>query len=202
MAFKRDDLRERVLDIAEQKIAEAGAEELRARTVALEAEVSVGTIYNLFGSMNGLMEALFSRILKRFHGIAENTLGAVSDTDRRTALLALADVYLDFIEGNEAVWQSLLSFNRERPDVDDDPYVAEQGPLFDLVGNILIDTPLDSGGTSRRQAARMLWSSVHGIVSMNYLGMANSARARETRAQIELLVDLVLNGMRAKGEAK
>ena len=196
MAFKRDDLRERVLDIAERRIAESGSEDLRARTIALDADVSVGTIYNLFGSMNGLMEALFSRILKRFHDVATGALDTLSDRDRRTALLSLADVYLDFVAGNEAVWQSLLSFNRGRPEADDDPYVEEQGPLFDLVGNVLRDTPLDRGDEARRSAARMLWSSVHGIVALNYLGMATPVRQRETKTQIELLVDLVLNGMR------
>ena len=105
-------------------------------------------------------------------------------------------MYLDFVEGNEAVWQSLLSFNRQRPELDDDPYIEEQGPLFDLVGNVLRETPLDKGDDARHRAARMLWSSVHGIVALNYLGMATPARQRETKAQIELLVDLVLNGMR------
>ena len=201
MAFKRDDLCERVLDIAERRIAQGGAEELRARTIALDAGVSVGTIYNLFGSMNGLLEALFTRILKRFHGVASSAIDPISDQDRRTALLALADVYLDFVEGNEAVWQSLLSFNRGRPDVEGDPYLAEQGPLFDLVGNVLVGTPLDSGEEARRRAARMLWSSVHGIVSMNYLGMASEERAKETKAQVTLLVDLVLSGMRKRAGA-
>ena len=196
MAFKRDDLRERVLDIAERRVAEAGADELRARDVALDASVSVGTIYNLFGSMNGLMEALFTRILKRFHDIAARTLDGVSDRDRRAALLALADVYLDFVEGNEAVWQSLLAHSRDQADNDADPHTIEQGPLFDLVSNVLIGTPLDGGEAQRRRAARMLWSSVHGIVAMNYLGMTSRERARETKAQIEMLVDLVLGGMR------
>ena len=204
MAFKRDDLREKVLRIAEAEVARGGTDELRARTIALEAGVSVGTIYNLFGSMNGLLEELFTRVLARFHDVASGALGRQTDRDRRAALLALAEVYLDFVEGNEALWQSLLSFNRDRPDDAsdmEDAYVSQQGPLFDLVGDVLRGTPLDTGDDMRRRAARMLWSSVHGIVTLNYLGMASRETAREAKGQIELLVDLTLNGMRANATA-
>ena len=204
MAFKRDDLREKVLRIAEAEVARGGTDELRARTIALEAGVSVGTIYNLFGSLNGLLEELFTRVLARFHDVASGALGDRTDDDRRAALLALAEAYLDFVEGNEALWQSLLSFNRDRSDREDgmiDPYVTRQGPLFDLVGDVLRGTPLDTGDLARRRAARMLWSSVHGIVTLNYLGMANRETARETKTQIEMLVDLILHGMRANATA-
>ena len=148
MAFKHDDLRERVLDIAEARLAEGGAGELRARALAVAAGVSVGTIYNLFGSMSGLMEALFARALERFHSAASVAVGRASDADRRAALLSLADAYLGFVEGNGALWRSLLA--RERLEADRAPGRDAQGPLFELVGNVLRGSASRSSGPSTR----------------------------------------------------
>ena len=195
MAFERDKLRETVIGLAERKLSEEGLDALRARTVAVEAEVSVGTIYNLFGSMNGLLEEVFSRATLRFQKEARDHLAALRTEDRRALLVGLAEAYLDFVTRNETVWSAFLAYNRSREDRENDPYLARQGPLFDLVGDVLRGTVMDRGDDSRREAARMLWSSVHGIVTLNYLGMASPEAEAATRKQMGMLVDLVLAGM-------
>ena len=198
MAFERDKLQERVLKLAAAQLEAGGADGLRARSVAVEAGVSVGTIYNLFGSMNGLLEAVFEGMTLRFQEQAASRVEAAGSGDRRTSLLALADAYLEFVSRNEAVWSAFLAYNRQRADGVDDPYLAKQGPLFDLVGDVLAGTSLDQGEAARRMAARMLWSSVHGIVTLNYLGMVSEDARARTREQIELLVDLCRAGMDAR----
>ena len=194
MAFERDKLREAMIERAEASIAEHGMDGLRARTVAVDAGVSVGTVYNLFGSLDGLLEAVFERTMARFQQEAAPPDDAAGG-ERRERLLGLAWAYMDFVRRNQAVWSAFLAYNRQREDGANDPYLARQGPLFDLVGDVLRDTALDAGEADRRSAARMLWSSVHGIVTLNYLDMVSEDSERATREQITLLVDLVLAGM-------
>ena len=182
---------------AEARIAADGMGGLRARTVALDAKVSVGTVYNLFGSLDGLLEAVFERVMLRFQDEARGS----DKGGRRDRLLGLAWAYMDFVRRNQEVWSAFLAYNRQRDDVENDPYLARQGPLFDLVGDALRDTPLDTGENARRVAARMLWSSVHGIVTLNYLDVVSEDAERRTREQITLLVDLVLRGMDARSAA-
>lgn len=190
MAFDRDDLRERVLDNAEARIASHGAETLRARTLAVDAGVSVGTIYNLFGSMDGALDALFVRLLTRFEAEAR---GLAHGDNARARLMGLADAYLDFVTRHEAAWTALLAHNARREGQPDDETVARQGPAFDLVGDVLADAVRDA--EERRLLARLLWSSVHGIVQLNYLGIATADALTATRAMVARLVDITLAGL-------
>ena len=191
MAFERDKLREAMVGHAEARIAADGMDGLRARTVALDTGVSVGTVYNLFGSLDGLLEAVFERTMLRF----QKEAGTAAGGGRRETLLGLAWAYMDFVRRNQSVWSAFLAYNRRREQGENDPYLARQGPLFDLVGDALRDTALDVSDERRRTAARMLWSSVHGIVTLNYLDMVSEETEKRTREQITLLVDLVLRGM-------
>ena len=195
MAFDRDDLRERVLDNAEARIAAEGAETLRARTLAVDAGVSVGTIYNLFGSMDGALDALFVRLLTRFEGEARQAVRTAASASER--LMALADAYLDFVVRHEAAWTALLAHNARRDAPPGDEATALQGPAFDLVGDVLADAMPEPD--ARRRLARMLWSSVHGIVQLNYLGIGTDEALGATRAMVARLVELTLAGLVANG---
>ncbi|TIX18720.1 MAG: helix-turn-helix transcriptional regulator, partial [Mesorhizobium sp.] len=48
MALDKEEMSERVIAIAENLIEAGGAENLKARTIATEAGIAVGSIYNLF----------------------------------------------------------------------------------------------------------------------------------------------------------
>ncbi len=57
-------LKERLLDIAERRIAEGGLAALRARDLAAEAECSVGAIYNVYDDLNALVMAVNGRTFR------------------------------------------------------------------------------------------------------------------------------------------
>ena len=64
-AKRREDLRERLLDIAEAEVKANGSASLRARSLAVEAGCAVGAIYNVFDDMTGLTLAVNLRTFKR-----------------------------------------------------------------------------------------------------------------------------------------
>lgn len=61
--------RERILDAARRIIAAGGFESLNLRELALVAEVTVPTIYNLVGNKSALIEALFDETITPFENL-------------------------------------------------------------------------------------------------------------------------------------
>src|SRR5919204_2563692 len=55
-----------VLEAAERHLLERGYEDAKVDTIAGDADVAVGSIYNYFGSKEGLYAALLERALERF----------------------------------------------------------------------------------------------------------------------------------------
>ena len=56
--------REVILDEALEFIAKKGLPEVTIRSLALHAEVSVGTLYNYFGDKDSLLEAIMDQYWK------------------------------------------------------------------------------------------------------------------------------------------
>lgn len=61
--------RERILDAARRIIAVGGFDSLNLRELALVAEVTVPTIYNLIGNKSALIEALFDETITPFENL-------------------------------------------------------------------------------------------------------------------------------------
>lgn len=209
MAIERDSARERILQLASRLLDEGGLDNVKARTIASEAGISVGSLYNVFGPIDKILEAVFSALLDE---LANAGAVAIQNLEReleqrgtahdpivrmRAMMLALSRAYLEFIGRNDAKWNALLTFNRTRSEGSADPeYLKKQDALFDFVGAMIEGTPIAGGQAERRTAARMLWSSVHGIIMMGYIGQANAETEAATWRQVELFVDLVCDGIR------
>ena len=63
MALDRNEMNERVLDIAQTLLNEGGATNLKARSIAEKAGIAVGSIYNLFGDLDQVHGFVNMRLL-------------------------------------------------------------------------------------------------------------------------------------------
>jgi AcrR family transcriptional regulator len=70
-------------------------------SVAAAAGVTRLTVYKLFGSRGGLLEAVFDYLAR--NGRLESIADAVTDPDPRKGFLRLAEVFCDFWSGDAAV---------------------------------------------------------------------------------------------------
>lgn len=179
-----------------------GLEAVKARDLAKRTGVSVGTIYNLHGSLEGLIADACDAILAEFAAVAMQTIraGEVSRARRmggkeprgaallEDRLLAMARVYMAYVEKNERRWAAMLAFNRTRKERPQARYEQLQGDLFGFVADALEGTRYAASAQMRVRTARMLWSAVHGIVTMNYVGQAGRRAKHETWEQVKLLV--------------
>jgi len=200
-------MNERVLDIAQTLLNEGGAGNLKARSIAEKAGIAVGSIYNLFGDLDQVHGFVNMRLLDALAsagGTAVRDLKEMGVSDTRLKLLALSKAYLAFVQQHAASWSAMLSFNPRRMSPEHlVAYEQRLDALFDIIAAVLEeDADLAMDHQRCRITARVLWSSVHGIV-MNSAGRRQQKRQGEgVWEQIDLLVTTFLRGLESQVPAR
>lgn len=182
-----------MVDIAERLIAAEGIGAVQARRVAQEADCSVGTLYNVFGGLDGLIISANTRTLRMLGETLEAAARAARAAQLEGQLLALAVAYCDFAFRQTTRWRALFEHRMASGQAVPASYRHEQEVLLGLVDNCLgayIEEPAE-----RAIAARALFSGVHGIVALaldNKLGMLGP---EETERQIRFIVGAAARGV-------
>ena len=155
------ELRELLVETGHALMAETGMARFSGREVAKRAGYSVGTIYNVFGSLDGLIAAINTRT---FVAWAEH-LRAAMDADPDDRIAALVRAYFSFALANPLLWSAIYEHR-----VADGPGLSEadmeqRAVLTGIVeaevrAALPADTPLDVA-----RFARSLIAGVHGHCS-------------------------------------
>lgn len=211
MTLKHDQVRETVLAKAEQLVETQGLEALKARPLAAAAGISVGTFYNLFGSIDDLMKQVNHNVMDEYLVFVTQQTTARFEALRLEErdedyiikhLMVLAEVYLDFIEMREKKWAAVLAFNAKRdPNEPDDRFRAQQASLLNFIALMLKDTKLGNDPKMLEKAARTLWSSTHGVIVLNYLGLKGDLARQNCLQLIELFVTYFVKGLFVESKA-
>ena len=203
MALNKEEMSEKVLVIAETLLDEGGMDNLKARTIAEQAGISVGSVYNLFTDLEEVHRAVNMRLLDRLGAAGIDAMAELERqgvTDVRHRILAMAAAYVRFVEAHPGSWPAVLAFNRRRAaQPGPDAYEARLDELFDIVAGVLKAGDFDLDDDRRSLAARALWSSVHGIVTSGYVAKSDSRQAGEIWHQVELLVGVFVKGLERGG---
>lgn len=137
---------------------EVGFARFSAREVAKRIGYSIGTIYNVFGSYDGLILAINGRTLDLWRDYLEVKLdGAVGDR-----LAHAIDAYFEFAIVHSHAWAALYDFRL--PDDVDPPedYQAKLAAIIDLVvGEVTAALP-PARRDEAEPLARSLLATVHG----------------------------------------
>ncbi|WP_417483428.1 TetR/AcrR family transcriptional regulator [Maricaulis sp.] len=181
------------LQAARKLLATVGLEGMQARAIAREAGLSVGSIYKLFGDIEALVRLLNLETHREFaahHRAALEAIdgGAVSAEAR---LMALARAYLDFVLANGRRWDAVLRTSRRGEGGRSADYVQSEEGLFAIVESVIADLPRFADPALRARAARALWASVHGIISVTLANSRASDPAADALAQIDLILGAV-----------
>ncbi|HEY5818926.1 MAG TPA: TetR/AcrR family transcriptional regulator [Mesorhizobium sp.] len=206
MALDRDGTSERVLEIAETLVSQGGAPNLKARSIAEKAGIAVGSVYNLFGDLDRLHGQVNMRLLDRLSDAGTRAMAEMQEKgvrDTRLRSLALARAYLQFVQEQPQSWAALLAFNPRRAG----PAAAvaferRLDALFDIIAEVLAqDAKLDLDGQQAKLTARVLWSSVHGIVVNGVRRRQQDRHGQGVWDQIDLLVTTFLRGVEHRAAA-
>ncbi|MGI9452241.1 MAG: helix-turn-helix domain-containing protein, partial [Geminicoccaceae bacterium] len=103
----------KALDVAESLVVKGGLNGLNMRELADGVGCSIGTLYNICGNLDGIIQALNARTLDRLYHTLEEV--SRSATGPESQMIALANAYIDFAESQPAVWRAI--FDHQHVDV-------------------------------------------------------------------------------------
>ena len=154
------DIRERATEIAERIVLEKGGGALNARGLAKELGISVGSLYNAFGDLDGVVRAVNARCGDRLAHALRTALTQAPD-NARARVIAIGEAYFDFANSEPRRWYML--FERDS-DLQLDLRTTElQEGLLEMLIRAGDGDPADE---QHRQFFLLLWASVHGLVSL------------------------------------
>lgn len=101
--------REQLLDVTNELVAERGFATVSIQAVARRAGISRPIVYEHFGDLAGLLEALVEREMTRaLTQISETELGDLSEGDPTELMLESLDTYLGAVEQHPTTWRLVL----------------------------------------------------------------------------------------------
>lgn len=161
-----DALRARLLDVTSRVISSDGEGAVTVRNVAADAGTSASAVYALFGSREALVEAVCGEGFRRF---AEH-LAAVGQSDDPVAdLLGLGGAYRRFALADPHFYR--VMFYRAVSPVPAGPASAIEQPTFRVLHDAVARAVGGAPPEHVLSAAVGLWGLVHGLVSLELVGL-------------------------------
>lgn len=200
VAEKREKLSGEILAVAERQIIANGLSGLNARDIAAAAGCAVGTLYNLFDSLDGIILRVNSRTLTRLDTHLSETESSHQGEEPITELVALALSYLDFVIDNRKAWNALFEHQMPAGVPLPEWHLNEHYQLF---RHIIMPLSKLSPGQPREDMhmlARSLYSAVHGIVSLGLQDRMEMIPPALLREQLKIVVESFVIGYRERNK--
>jgi len=180
-----------MLETARDIIAANGLRALRVRDVAEAADCSIGSVYNEFGDFDGLILTVNRETVQAL----TKRLAAVPSDDPIRQLHGLAATYLDFATKHANLLRSLFEHRMEndRPFPEDILLMVMQA--FALMNPPLVRLLPDRGEKEIAMLARILFSAVHGMISLGLEERMVAVPPRSLRRQVAQFVATHLAGL-------
>lgn len=197
----REALRPQLIEHALALLEEKGFAGLQARPLAKAVGCSVGTIYNLYGSLDGLILATNAVTLKqmRQHLSARDAAWRGNEADAHGRLMALAGAYFEFYRDHERRWAAVFEFQRPSDENVPDWYFDEIGQLMGLIEAIIGHLPGTKRDDKRKRIARALWAATHGIVTLSFAGRLGPVTRDTVLEDVDVVVRAVVDGLEQNG---
>ena len=139
-------------------MADVGFQRFSAREVARRIGYSVGTLYNVFGTLDRLLYEINTITMRRWAELTERRL-ATAGNDR---LDAMVDSYFEFATANRNLWEAIWA---HRWPSDEPPPEDAERDRSHLTGMVIAEVAAALPERRRNEAdrlARSLIATVHG----------------------------------------
>jgi len=180
-----------MLDIARGFIASNGLRSLKVRDVAEAADCSIGSVYNEFGDFDGLILTVNRDTVRAL----TDRLVAVPAENPVRQLHGLAETYLRFAADHANLLRALFEHRMEddRPFPEDILLMVMQA--FALMHQPMVRLLPDRDPEEVGLLARMMFSAVHGIISLGLEERMVAVPPEKLRQQLVQFVDTHLSGL-------
>ncbi|MEQ1578394.1 MAG: TetR/AcrR family transcriptional regulator [Hyphomicrobium sp.] len=189
----RERLRDGILGIAVRIIAEEGLGALQARRVAVEAGCSVGTIYNIFGDLDGLIIAGNSETLVLMEAELRTAYQETEASPMPDRLTALAIKYMTFAFAHRERWSAIFEHRLPPGKMLPVDYDQRRAELLALLSHAIGGNTMPS--ELRQRAARSLFASVHGIITLALANKLSPFDPKSVDADIRFIVTAASHGL-------
>lgn len=189
------DVESALIDAAEAVLVAEGPEALTVRAVAQEADVAPMSVYNRFGSKDGLLDALLIRAFTAFRtALLEAEPDPAHGDDPLAPLRACGRAYREFALAHPRHYELMFEYRPTSgpPSAQmQDSGESAFGVLVARVGAALAAGVFRPGDV--RETAQLIWSAVHGAVSLELKGRTMSKDPARSYAE---LTELLMDGLR------
>jgi AcrR family transcriptional regulator len=195
-AARRRNLKESLIDAAQQEISAHGLAGLRARTLAERIGCAVGAIYNVVADLDELILLVNSRTLAALERelLAAGRPDPATDPIDRLCRLALA--YLEFATTRRPRWRAVFDHRLPAGKAVPDWYLDDQMRLFGYVEGPVGELVPGLSPARRALIARSLFSAVHGIVTLGLEEKLQALKPGELSEQVTFVVAALGRGLR------
>ena len=194
-AERRRNLKQSLIDAAEQGISSYGLPGLRARSLADRIGCAVGAIYNVVADLDELIMLVNSRTLAAL----ERDLLAAKRNEGDTAvdrLCRMALAYLDFATTRRLRWRAVFDHRLPPGKAMPEWYLNDQMRLFSYVEGPVGELLPGVSPARRALIARTLFSAVHGIVTLGLEEKLQALAPEDLREQLTFAVAALARGLR------
>ncbi len=161
---RRADLRVRLVDAAERRIARDGAGALRARDLATDVGCAVGAIYNAIEDLNAIIMAVNLRTFSALEASVSASLDGTDGQSPAQRLIVMSHAYLQFAQEHTQLWRALFDLQMTASGPVPDWYREALADLFRHIAGPLSERFPEKTEAELNLLVRGLFSSVHGIV--------------------------------------
>jgi AcrR family transcriptional regulator len=154
----RPELHELILGEGHRLLAEGGYARFSAREVAKRIGYSIGTVYNVFGSLDLLMVALNSRTYAHWAEALRERL-ADAGADR---IAVLVESYFDFARANRNLWMAIYEHRVPEGQTIPQPYLEQRAVLIGIIEGEIRRVLPEHAQAQAGTLTRSLVATVHG----------------------------------------
>lgn len=194
-ALFRERIREEILTLASSIVAKEGLQGLQARRIAREAGCSVGSLYNIFGDIDGL---IIATNIETVSALEKALLASFSATEGKSIddrLLDLALTYCRFALENLNSWKAVFEHHLPADQEVPPNYRADQARLLSLIAKI-ISGEIDDRKL-RERGARALFAAVHGIVALSVDNKLEAFEEGKMQEEVRFIVKAAAAGLKS-----
>jgi AcrR family transcriptional regulator len=191
------ELRELILDAAQDLIDDKGLAGLSAREIARTIKYSPGTIYNMFTNLDDVVLNVEGRVLDALDKRLSEIPGSGANPDAR--IVEIAHVYLNFTREKPRLWNLLFEHHLPAGTELPDWYQKKLEGLMAHVERAVASHFPPGREADRQRTARVLWAGVHGITSLSTADKLSVVTTETAGRLVDDLVGTYLRGLRSPG---